>query len=453
MNVLDLAQQKVKLRKVSMTKGGEWQGPCPGCGGNDRFHVWPEQNQGAGSYWCRNCEKAGDAIQFLIDFDSMSFKTACDYLDIEIQDYPAQMGPTPPQRKRHEWTPTQHQQPADLWQEKAEYFTTWAQERLSQNAEVLAWLVARGIDRAAAEKYRLGWNPGEKGKDIYRARSAWGLPEILKDNGRPRVLWIPQGLVIPAIIDDTVVRLRIRRPEGEPRYYVIPGSSAHTMHLESSRRASVVTESELDAIAVATNNSLAGAVAMGSSHSKPDAVTYEALKHSLQILVALDFDQPGIGGMKWWNEHFDNCDYWPTPKGKDPGEAYRMGIDLEQWITSGLPPALTIEEKEIPRPRAQTAEAPPHLSAGEKPDIMPVSEQRSENDPSILKLAPSVRELHDLLRNNPAVVIINQPGRYSVLRNDKPVGGRIGELVFRDQDVFDYITGQPVTRITGENFI
>ena len=66
MNVLDLAQKHVQLKKVATTKGGEWQGPCPGCGGSDRFHVWPEKNEGEGSYWCRQCEKSGDGIQFLL---------------------------------------------------------------------------------------------------------------------------------------------------------------------------------------------------------------------------------------------------------------------------------------------------------------------------------------------------------------------------------------------------
>ena len=61
MNILDLygASGAGELRKASTTKGGEWHGPCPGCGGDDRFHVWPEQKDG-GTYWCRGCNKAGD---------------------------------------------------------------------------------------------------------------------------------------------------------------------------------------------------------------------------------------------------------------------------------------------------------------------------------------------------------------------------------------------------------
>ena len=45
----------VALKKVGRT---EWAGPCPWCGGDDRFHVWEK-----GNYWCRpgpgHCAKSG----------------------------------------------------------------------------------------------------------------------------------------------------------------------------------------------------------------------------------------------------------------------------------------------------------------------------------------------------------------------------------------------------------
>jgi phage/plasmid primase-like uncharacterized protein len=43
----------VALKKVASTNGGEWAGPCPGCGGSDRFRVWPVDRGGRGSFWCR----------------------------------------------------------------------------------------------------------------------------------------------------------------------------------------------------------------------------------------------------------------------------------------------------------------------------------------------------------------------------------------------------------------
>jgi len=441
MNVFDLAQKKVKLRKVSNTRGGEWQGPCPGCGGSDRFHVWPDQNQGQGSYWCRGCDKKGDAIQFLRDFEGMSFQAACDYLHLPAGDRPSHMGPKQPRAAAPTFTPAEHQLPEDPWKANAEKLVAWAHEHLLSNLEALAWLAGRGIDLNAVQKYRLGWNPGEKGRDLYRARSAWGLPEIRKENGRPRALWIPQGLIIPAFIDGVVCRIRIRRPEGEPRYYVIPGSSAHTMHIEPGRRAVVIVESELDAIAVAGSNALAGAVAVGTSHGKPDAATYARLSQSVQILNALDFDKAGVDAQEWWQKHFDNHDRWPVPDGKDPGEAYELGIDLDKWIKAGLPPGLTYD-----------VERPPDKKSESRPREISVEQTAPENAVTG-SLDPAVIELAELLKNNPGVTIINTPNRLALVRNGKYVGGRIAHLVFQVPAVTDYILAHPEEKIIWKNLL
>ena len=445
MNVLDLAQNKVKLRKVSATKGGEWQGPCPGCGGNDRFHVWPMENDGNGSYWCRSCEKAGDGIQFLRDFEGMTFKDACARLNIIREDRAEGTGfrGQPVKKEKPEFTPEAHVPPADLWQEKAEKFLAWSQGHLAKNAEVLSWLVGRGISAAAAENARLGWNPGEDGKDVYRHRKTWGLPEVLKEDNKPKMLWIPIGLVIPHVVDGVIYRLRIRRPEGEPRYYVIPGSSMSTMVIEHTRRAFVIVEAELDGIAVASQNQRAGAIALGSVSAKPDAAAYEVLRGALQILNALDYGDIGGGAkaaeraMQWWKEHFDRCDRWPVPQGKDPGEAFRMGTDLEQWIKAGLPPALTLEGSGVGVKGAEI--------------VPPICHSRESGNPE--GLPPAVRELYDLLRKNPGVKIINTPDRFTVLRQGKYVGGRINELVFQVPETREYIFNHPAEEIDGENFV
>ncbi len=363
----------------------------------------------------------------------MSFKEACAELRISVPDRPASWRPALPHQAKPEFKPSSHAPPADLWQEKAEKFITWSQENLDKNPEALRWLAERGIGGEQARNHRLGWNPGENGKDIFRPRSAWGLPDIEREDGKKKVLWIPQGLVIPYIRDGIISRIRIRRPEGEPRYYVVPGSSMATMILELGRRAFVVVESELDAIAVVANNALAGAVGLGSVSTKPDAEAFQILTHALQVLVAIDYDEAGKKAMAWWKEHFARCERWPVPQGKDPGEAYRMGTDLGKWIRAGLPPALTIED-EKPPPAQPRKEPGPALAL--KPDT-----------------PPQLAELLERLRKNPGVRIINTPERLSVLRNGKYVGGRINHLVFQDPQVRDYILGHPAGEISWENLI
>lgn len=46
-DLIELAGRYTQLRKASGTK--EWEGPCPKCGGRDRFHVK------ADAFFCRQC--------------------------------------------------------------------------------------------------------------------------------------------------------------------------------------------------------------------------------------------------------------------------------------------------------------------------------------------------------------------------------------------------------------
>lgn len=493
MNVLDLAQQKVKLKKVSSTGGGEWQGPCPECGGTDRFHVWPEKN-GQGAYWCRGCGKNGDAIQFLRDFDGKSFKEACEYLNITMDE---KNYTTPaPKKEKPVFEPVEHQSPDDIWQERAQKFVNWAHENLKQNKEVMVWLAARGISAAAVDKYRLGWNPGENGKDLYRPRQTWGLAaEIKQETGRPKKLWIPIGLVIPYFVipadaghgplgeiqekechceanlescGNLILRIRIRRPEGEPRYYVIPGSAMGIMILEPWRKAFVIVESELDAIAVTEASELVGAAAMGSSHAKPDKFTYAVLRDSAQILNALDYDKAGATAMQWWKEQFpNNCDRWPVPQGKDPGEAYQLGTDLKSWIEAGLPAVCTLDKSKrsearivsVTIPESQRDERDGSLNKSEanmdvSPDGVEGSNFKIGSNPATSNnFSPLLLELYHLLKSNPAVKIINNENRITVLRNGKYVGGRINDLVMHPGEVYEYILNHPDEEITHLNLL
>ena len=458
MNTLDLVRKKVKVpdKKAAGTNGGEWQCPCPSCGGEDRFHVWPNQNEGKGAYWCRSCGKTGDNIQFLRDFEGMSFRDACSELNIDLPDRQADgySRPDPvPQYTKPVFQPVTHASPADLWQEKAEKFVYWAQCNLSANQEILPWLAARGIDAQTAVNYRLGWNAGEKERDIYRPRTSWGLPEELKENGKPKMLCIPRGLVIPYIINGVIYRIRIRRPaehrtkEWPAPYYVLPGSAMSTMIIEPTRRAFVIVESEIDAIAVAATNTLAGVVALGSVAAKPDAEAFAILQGSIQILNALDYGDIGRGAkaaertFAWWTDNFPQCDRWPVPKGKDPGEAFQMGIDLKEWIKVGLPPALTINDKNIPPTR------------GVSPIAAAIKSINKAEFVATIDYPPPVMELLALLHNNPGVKIINTADRYTVLKNGKYVGGRINELVFKAPEVLEYIANHPAPEIDGSNLL
>lgn len=345
--ILELVRRHgIESKRVAVTHGGEYAGPCPGCGGEDRFRIWPEENEGDGSYWCRQCGKGGDCIQFLRDFDGLSFHEACAKLGKEIPD---SWDLKRPRKAGERWEARQHESPEVLWRDRAYRFTAWAYGMLIENREQMASLSSRGIREESVTAFGLGWNPGKDGKDLYRDRGAWGLSKIVKEDGRKRPLWLPVGLVIPYFVGHEIQRLRIRRPKPVhfgPPYYVVPGSSGATMIIPPDRErqgrdAYVIVESELDGILVSQEaGDLAGAVALGSSSSKPDDRATKVLKAAAWVLNAIDFDRAGAQARHWWDERLPDSRRWPVPKGKDPGEAYQGGVDIRSWIRAGLPPGL-----------------------------------------------------------------------------------------------------------------
>ena len=377
-NVLDLAQTKGHYKKVSSNKGGEYHGPCPICGGNDRFHIWPAQKV-TGDWWCRGCDRGGDLIQWFIDVEGMTFPEACKAVGRELPEL--REGQTP-QTKRpagDNWQPNTPAAPAELWQEHAGKLVEWAHQQLLALGEgpgtPLHYLAARGIRKESAIAHRLGWNPGEKGKDLYRTRKAWGLEAIIRD-GKEKKLWLPIGLVIPFYAGGRLRRIRIRipserrTPEFSTPYYVVPGSSMDTYVVNPGAKAFVIVEAELDGILVGQEVAElnVGAMALGNNSAKPTDGAYALLQSALHISVALDYDlepgsteNPGGKSSTWWSEHFSHAERWPVPAGKDPGDAFKAGYSIREWVLLNLPPIFSLSQipaAPAPCPR-ETAPAAP----------------------------------------------------------------------------------------------
>src|SRR5919108_6123521 len=74
MSLLELIGSDTTLQKKAGTHGGEYAGLCPWCGGRDRFLVWPHAEPPR--YWCRQCNRKGDAIQYLRDRHHLTYLEA-----------------------------------------------------------------------------------------------------------------------------------------------------------------------------------------------------------------------------------------------------------------------------------------------------------------------------------------------------------------------------------------
>lgn len=376
MNILDRTNN---MKLVSSNKGGEYHGPCPKCtpadklSSSNRLHIWPNQDEGRGSYWCRGCDKGGDAIQWLRDMEGMSYKQAC----IEVgKEYNPKLDTKEPTAmdKQKQFVPCEHKAVNTEWRERAERFVEWSHDALCANDEMLQWLSdERGISYETVKELKLGYNKGDKGKDLYRPRSSWGLPESYKEDGKAKKLWLPVGITIPWYAEDGLCRVRIRRATGDPRYYVVPGSIGSPMLLDSTHHRAwktiIVVESELDAIMLHSQaKHLAVYLAIGSSHTKPDAEVVSKIieqqrgkGQAIQIKVALDNDDAGQKGANWWIDTFGATLHNIPSGNKDPGEVFKSKINITEWIEAALPAAYSITKSESVYVYTQKTINPPPL--------------------------------------------------------------------------------------------
>lgn len=85
-NILDLHAGHKRV-------GHEYHGPCPSCGGKDRFIIWPDQGYqpklgiDIGRFLCRQCGRTGDGIEYFRIFEGMSFAEAAAQFGIQTDEY------------------------------------------------------------------------------------------------------------------------------------------------------------------------------------------------------------------------------------------------------------------------------------------------------------------------------------------------------------------------------
>ena len=79
-NLLELIGNDTTLKRVANTRGGEYAGPCPFCGGKDRLRVQPA----TGRWVCRQCGDVHhwpDAIAYVQKRHNLDFRAACEWLN------------------------------------------------------------------------------------------------------------------------------------------------------------------------------------------------------------------------------------------------------------------------------------------------------------------------------------------------------------------------------------
>jgi DNA primase len=339
MNLIQLVSEDgITLKKVASTDGGEYKGPCPFCGGTDRFTVHPKKGNG-GRYICRQCGKYGDCIQYLRDLKGMTYYQACSALNI-TPDFKS--NPSKAQSKTLEKSlPKELEEPCDRWRATAlsHHVIRFKYLRDIEEVEhIRSWLKeSRGLNDETLKKARLGWN----WKEFFYDRESWGLEAELNANGNYKTVWLPEGLVIPHFNKQNhIIRLRIRRSDksAKNRYILVSGSNTEPMILGSNYKHIIILESELDAWLISQEaGDLVCVVAMGSAQARPDVMTHEIFNNAERILLSLDADPAGAKECwNWWMDRYGSAMRYPVPIGKDIGEAYQEGLDIRTWIKVGL---------------------------------------------------------------------------------------------------------------------
>lgn len=361
------AQVAGQILRDPEQRGGEVWAWCP-------WHE--EKDKGAFSYsptrdvgYCNGCGQSGDIIA--IFGATHGYDASAAFVEFR-QRYAAHV---PNTRRPAVLTPRMPQAlaapiieakpvtlPPQQWMDRAEAIVMASHAALLDSSAHMAWLAARGITRPTVVRYRLGWND----RDYLRPYPAWGLPPAKWDDGNERLHKVPRGLVIPWIDGGHVLRLRVRQPDKDPKYYVVPGGATDPqplMVLDSTwpgqHTAVILVEAELDALLLAQEvGDIVTVIALGSATTRPhDPRSFAVVSKAAWVGLWLDRDHAGDDAVRTWtiSTHRDGQpadgglgaamgtdaeDIRPQGLGKlDPGDAFAQGLDIRAHILGMVPAA------------------------------------------------------------------------------------------------------------------
>ena len=162
-DLLAIIGHDTQLTHAASTNGGEWKGPCPFCGGDDRFTVQPYAKPYP-LWWCRQCSRAWDTvIGYIAKRDNLDPSKHDDLVEISrraVGDVPTTTSPRPAPPPKPAYQP-----PAVDWQAAANQVITECESSLWQPKyiKVLDYLRGRGLQDNTIKCFRLGYcEPGNR---------------------------------------------------------------------------------------------------------------------------------------------------------------------------------------------------------------------------------------------------------------------------------------------------
>jgi DNA primase len=302
-------------------------GPCPFCGGRDRFNV--KEVDGAQLWICRQCGdgRYQDAVSFLMRRDGVSFTQLM--LQFGGNQRPATSNQQPPTRIKRPLPLAEA--PDHDWQAAALRAVGRCCENLfSGRYAVWSWLEARGITAEAAFCASLGFNPDWR--EVYAG------------------CWLPPGVTIPCLVSGNLWYIQVRTTETAramavangrrlDKYHALAGSRLKALYgadMLLKAHTAVICEGEFDALLLRRFLPPGWtAVTMGSAGSLPDNPTW--LKYFAGVeraYLVMDNDEAGQTAVSRWRELLPWVTLAAVPEGKDITEYWQAGNDLAAWANS-----------------------------------------------------------------------------------------------------------------------
>jgi DNA primase len=353
--------------RKSMSRGGQYNGPCPWCQGTDRFRVQPHYGP-YGFFACSQCGRSGSAVDYLMQKRGLSKQVALAEVGWMPKDgsIPSFLIPASAHEERPRWN-----DPPQTWQDAAIDFSRQCQRLLwsQHGAQALSYLRGRGLCDKVIKGAMLGYHPSV----AYGPAHLWG-----------RAVKLPQGIVIPWFITGKLWRVTIRDEtivQGSGRYTQIAGGSNGLYLAESlrlKRSAVVLVEGEFDALSLAQEcGDLVAVVATGTTQGSHTPRWIVRLSSQRRVLVAFDAEEQGDRAATWWMERLENAQRL-RPVWKDVNQMLQDGAGLRTWVASALFPSAAgaASDPQAPRTGSGPATYPARTSTHNPPLSSPEAGDR-----------------------------------------------------------------------------
>jgi DNA primase len=276
-----------------------------------------------GKRWkCFGCGKSGDAIDWLMQRQRMTFREAVQLLGRESDAWRLAL----PFHSTLASKNTSASLPDSDWQSRARSSVEVCHRVLfsSDGDQARAWLHARGLQDKTLRRWRLGYSAQDQ--------ALFGH-------------FIPRGIVIPWEDDQAIRCVKVRRPHERPKYVCVRGSLVPGVFLSQAIRPSfctLVVEGEFDALlGWQLVSDLVNVITIGSASQTPDSQTIVKLIGSPLIFLCYDSDQAGARGAERWSGLSGRVRVVSFPSEKDLTDFSLGGGDARAWVGALLRDYLT----------------------------------------------------------------------------------------------------------------